>query len=279
MDPVIGGALIGGVGSAISGLLGNRSSRKQAAAQAALQKEFAQNGITWKVEDAKRAGLHPLAALGAQTVPYQPVTVGQDFSFAKDMGQDISRAMMATADAKQREALAAEQMQMNREAHAANINRIHADTALTEMQTREAAARVGRLSSAQIGPPAPSYRRGGSPNNVGAFVVDPSRITAHGDVESVEAGPPTPGFKKYSIGGKRAKAVIELPGQQMSESLEGTGIAAPLYVWGHNILRTGERALNAITGDPDTRPKVKLPKGYTWRWSAFNQAWQARRIH
>ena len=81
--------------------LGNSAARKAAAQQAALQKEFAQNGIRWKVADAKAAGLHPLAALGAQTTSYQPVSVGQDFSSFGQMGQDVSRAMMATADAKE----------------------------------------------------------------------------------------------------------------------------------------------------------------------------------
>ena len=42
------------------------------AKNAALQREFAQSGIQWKVADAKKAGLHPLAALGAQTASASP---------------------------------------------------------------------------------------------------------------------------------------------------------------------------------------------------------------
>lgn len=70
----------------------------------ALQKEFAQHGISWKVDDAKSAGLHPLAALGAQTNAFSPVSVGgeapkMDFG---SLGQDLSRAAKAMSTAEQR---------------------------------------------------------------------------------------------------------------------------------------------------------------------------------
>lgn len=45
--------------------------------QMAMQKQFAQLGIRWKVEDANAAGIHPLAALGANTMSYTPVQIGQ----------------------------------------------------------------------------------------------------------------------------------------------------------------------------------------------------------
>lgn len=41
-----------------------------------MQKEFAQHGVGWKIEDAKKYGINPLAAIGAQGVPASPVTVG-----------------------------------------------------------------------------------------------------------------------------------------------------------------------------------------------------------
>lgn len=40
------------------------------------QMAMANHGIRWKVADAKKAGLHPLAALGAQTMSYAPSRVG-----------------------------------------------------------------------------------------------------------------------------------------------------------------------------------------------------------
>lgn len=68
-----------------SGLLGAAGAAKQASAQqkageanAELQREFAQHGIRWKVNDAKKAGLHPLYAIGAQTTSASPAYVGAD---------------------------------------------------------------------------------------------------------------------------------------------------------------------------------------------------------
>lgn len=48
--------------------------------QAKLQKEFAQNAISWKAADAERAGISKVFAMGAPTHSYQPVSTGTDFS-------------------------------------------------------------------------------------------------------------------------------------------------------------------------------------------------------
>lgn len=93
------GGLISGGASLLGGILGGNSSKKIAAQQMRMQKEFAQNGIQWKVADAQKAGVHPLYALGANTVSYSPVSVG-DSSLASGIsqaGQDIGRAVAATA--------------------------------------------------------------------------------------------------------------------------------------------------------------------------------------
>lgn len=44
------------------------------------QKEFAQNSIQWRVNDAKAAGLHPLAALGANGTTYTPSAVSSQYN-------------------------------------------------------------------------------------------------------------------------------------------------------------------------------------------------------
>jgi len=40
-----------------------------------LQKEFAKNGLSWKIDDAKSRGISPLAALGAQGASFQPMSI------------------------------------------------------------------------------------------------------------------------------------------------------------------------------------------------------------
>lgn len=59
-----------------------------------MQKEFAQNSLQWKVEDAKKAGLHPLAAVGAQGYSANPSFVGSNVgegiaSFGSKLGGAI----------------------------------------------------------------------------------------------------------------------------------------------------------------------------------------------
>lgn len=66
----------------------------------ALQKEFAQNSIKWRVEDAKRAGVHPMAALGISPASFSPVSSSLSYPSSSDFdaqafGQNIDRAINA----------------------------------------------------------------------------------------------------------------------------------------------------------------------------------------
>lgn len=93
------GAIGGLGGSLLSGLFSSNNANKQIA----LQKQFAQNGIQWKVADAKAAGVHPLAALGASTTSYAPVSVQ-----TPDLGpamQSLGNAVHKTADPADRAAI------------------------------------------------------------------------------------------------------------------------------------------------------------------------------
>jgi len=99
-------ALIAAGTSILGGILGNKASEKankaaeaNAQKQYEQQKEFAQSGIQWKVADAEKAGVHPLYALGANTVSYAPQSVGStpsNFDFVGQAGQNIGRAIDAT---------------------------------------------------------------------------------------------------------------------------------------------------------------------------------------
>jgi hypothetical protein len=97
--PIVGGAL---------GFFGSKKSSDATAEAARMniahQKEFAQKGIRWKVQDAKEAGLHPLAALGAQTGSFSPVSVGDQGAAYKSAGQSISNAPLVYAQLKESQA-------------------------------------------------------------------------------------------------------------------------------------------------------------------------------
>lgn len=89
MLPVLA-SLAGSALGAATSLFGANKDRK-------MQKEFAQNGVQWKVADAEKAGVHPLFALGANTASFSPVGVGGADNAFSQMGQDVSRALSATS--------------------------------------------------------------------------------------------------------------------------------------------------------------------------------------
>lgn len=100
------------IGAGISGAFGigqsfmNQSSadkdRALAAKQYDHQKEFAQNSIQWRVNDAKKAGIHPLYALGSQGISYAPSSFSSmpDTSLS-DVGQAVGSAVSSFAGQKQ----------------------------------------------------------------------------------------------------------------------------------------------------------------------------------
>lgn len=132
------GSILGAVGGIASSLLGNSQAKKQAK----LQKEFAQKGIQWKVADATAAGLHPLAALGANTISYQPQAVGvPDLgAMGANLGQDIERSRMATSGPGMRA--------INTGLEALTLERAGLENDLLRSQIR-------RMNAPGIGPPMP----------------------------------------------------------------------------------------------------------------------------
>jgi len=95
MDPITSAALIGVGGNLAGGVIGKSADKKAANKAYRRQKEFAQNAISWKVQDAKNAGLHPLFAMGAGSASYQPTLMaGQDpmGTAVADSAQQLGRA-------------------------------------------------------------------------------------------------------------------------------------------------------------------------------------------
>ncbi len=109
------GSVVGDVASGMLGLAGNKNTNatnnayNQAMMQLAreqfeYQKELNKNQITWRVEDAKKAGLHPMAALGLQSSSFSPVSSSfspaqaPDYSFLANMGQSAGYAAMKAKD-------------------------------------------------------------------------------------------------------------------------------------------------------------------------------------
>lgn len=162
------GPLVSGVSNLLGGIMSSRAASDAAEEQAALQKEFAQNAIQWKVADAKAAGVHPLYALGANTVSYSPVSVGDTSmgSAFSNMGQDVGRAIEAVQSEPER--TAAKQLT------ALQLERAGLENEFLKTQI---AGQINRnVRSAQVGPGMPLVERVQGPQrttgvNVGGVPV------------------------------------------------------------------------------------------------------------
>lgn len=142
-----GGGIVSGALDFAGGLISNHNARSMAEREYQHQKEFAQNGIRWKVADAKAAGIHPIYAIGANTPTYSPqAAVGTDYGLSK-VGQDIGRAIEAGQTIKER----AEARNMQQALNDAQIENIQSQTEQHKAQTD--AIRVGIINDALFNTP------------------------------------------------------------------------------------------------------------------------------
>lgn len=219
MDPIIGGALISGASSLLGGLFSNSSNRRAMLEQLKFQREFAKSGIQWRVEDAKKAGLHPLYALGAQGLPqyspsYSADAVGPALASA---GQDIGRAVMARATPAER--LAARMQLLEAQ------SRIGANDAQAAYYNAQAAL-VDQQNLASV--PIPDFSQYARKEPVGVVEssptagfgeLSPAKITmSRPEEKAIVAGPRNPALREYALpGGGR----IMLPdASNLGEALE-----------------------------------------------------------
>lgn len=94
LNPVVDFA--GGLLGLGGGLYDAGVNRRNQLAGERYQREFAQKGVRWRVNDALEAGVSPLAALGANVASFSPFHTGS--SVGRDLhnaGQNFSRAARA----------------------------------------------------------------------------------------------------------------------------------------------------------------------------------------
>lgn len=165
-----------------------------------MQYEFAKNGIRWRVEDAKAAGIHPLAALGAATTSASPIAIGPAYGVAedrnysrgpdigsslKDMGQGLGRAVAATQTKVERQLTAFELMRQEQQIRSGDL-----DIAIK-------GAQLAKLTQqSQNGPGLPtdvsSARIPGS-TGTGVYEAEPPKVlNPDPNHQGYTAGPATP---------------------------------------------------------------------------------------
>lgn len=284
MDPIVGAALIsGGLGMVGSMLKGNQErsaareinegNARQADANIQMQKEFAQQGIRWKVEDAKAAGLHPLAAIGAQTHSFIPVTVGDravapsnDFGL-RDLGQDLSRAIEAR--------------QTQQERVKEGLDRRIQEAQLRGLELRNEA--LEREINSSQRPPA----TGVTFNGLGIGIPGQDNSVADYQRPVVEAQGQL-GIKAGIRGAEESYVDQDgyfhlVPSQELGEVLESYA-PARWRLMATGALRTAKQQLAYYTRHPrlmkylrETRPKVDEP-GLEARWDHDTWSWKIVKI-
>lgn len=222
------------IGNIAGALIGKDSARDAAGLNRDMQREFAQKGIRWKVEDARAAGIHPLAALGASTSSFTPVFQGDSLGQAiAQSGQDIQRSINATRTADERrqveQASAARQTVLDSQAKAESDSRIR----LNDAQAALAVSEQHRRNF--VGPPMPSMGDSGVAPGV---VADP-RYGAHRSVvpdvqtgrpgqPGVLAGPPSPLTRPFVFSHNGQNFNLRLPNTDIDSLMEEPMAAAAI---------------------------------------------------
>lgn len=122
-----------------------KQDRDNLASQLNLSRDAMKAGIRWKVADAKKAGIHPLYALGAQGPVFSPISVGSSTlgqgiaDTLNEFGQDLSRAQAAQMTGDERQASVLGKLAVER----------------AELENDLLRSQIARINSAQLAPPMP----------------------------------------------------------------------------------------------------------------------------
>lgn len=226
------------------------ASKEEFDQQAALQREFAKNSIRWKVEDAKAAGLHPLAAIGASGYSASPIYTGDN-----NTSQPTARAGFSTGNRparnKELEALTLEHQRLQNEFLSSKI------TLLNQPGTPPAAPPPSGMSNILTG------QGNANPTPDTALVVQQPAVRTYsqpGRPQQEVGAIPDYGYVKTKSG----YAVV--PGKDVKERIEDQIV--PETMWA--VRNQMAPALSGLTPpDPKYFP---VPGGYTrWVWNPYKQ--------
>lgn len=255
--PEIAGSIAGPAVNYFAQKEANQINKDNAERNVQMQREFAQHGIRWKVEDARRAGISPLAALGASGAAFAPVHVGAEANTAigdgiQNMGQNISRAVAATST--QEEKMLTGLRLQNAQAE---VEGRHLDNQIRAIELR-------RLTTN------PSF-----PSPDGNFIPGQGNTPARIKVNPSERTSNQPGAYQQDAGwitdkayARTATGMVPVPSKDVTERIEDKFIPEMLWAWRNSIMP------NFGYGDGGP-PTNQLPKGFdTWKWNHWNQEYQ-----
>lgn len=275
MAGLAGGIINAGV-DIWSGMMQNRAQKaanRVAGWNAQMDREhqlaFAREGIQWRVDDAKKAGIHPLYALGAQTPSYTPVSMNftpQD-GLARglaDAGQDIGRAVQALAPRNERErnyveasqTLSLEKQTLENQLLASQIRRLNQPATPPGLPASTIIPGQGNASLTDLAPRVPAGKVESKPLEV-INSVGPNLSQEPDGVSDV-------GYARTATG------FAPVPSSDVKNRIEDQFIPELTWAWRNQVLP------NVGMGEPP--PRHLLPKGAEkWVWNPFRQEWQAGR--
>lgn len=256
MLPAIAAAVMSAAGALGGSYLQSAATRKANNRNLAMQEEFAKNGVRWKVEDAKAAGIHPLYALGASTMsPSYSVMPEQGIAGGMaQAGQDISRALRATmGEDELSQSIMQEQFknwQLKNELLGIEVNKAHQPPSIP-------------INFSGVGNEFLSGSQGAG------FQIKPVQVEQSSPFDkgrSLGAAPDV-GFVYTSDGG-----LAVVPSKDVKERIEDQLIPEAMWAWRNNITPM----FNGIT-KPNIR-EFPLPLGYDWKWNFKKQGFYPEKI-
>lgn len=229
-------------------LEGKKSQEEADKKNARQQERFAREGIRWKVQDAKAAGIAPEFALGASTYQASPTHTPTQ-SDSAIAGQSIARAALATASQPDRD--------MTQALQAETLRGMRLDNDIKQTQ--------GMTQTQYASNPAFPHARGNVIEGQGNSPVKDVPLERTGMSRSrpdSEGGSiPSVGWSKTADGGLRP-----VPSQDIKNRIEDQLI--PETVW------AAQNLVAPNIGKGPRPPEEALPKGaHMWRWSTSRQAW------
>lgn len=181
------------------------TSNNQLTRQIEFQREMAQQGIRYRVDDAKRAGVSPLVALGAPTfspsiTPGSPITGGNFDSSGPDLAGSL-KAMGSGARDIMRGLTPEDKTQMMRDQiiFEQQVKSNEMDIALKGAQLRAAADKLNRPSIPSV-TPATGGLSGQGDIYTGPVKVEPDKVPppSYNDVGTAASGDPNSVWRRVN---------------------------------------------------------------------------------
>lgn len=238
------------------------------------QREFAQSSLQWKAEDARKAGIHPIYAMGAAGSSFSPVSIaGGSVSLSPPIaetgmgdalqksGQSFGRAIQA---AQPRDA------QLEAVAHAQQTlqtQRLGLENELLSAQIAKAKQEI--LASPAMPSLAARYGIEGQPGTT--FADRWPKTTWEEKNERVSRYPGQPHREAFSVAdvghsNTAGGGYSAIPSKDVQERMEDNWLQQIMWLYRNNILPS--------IGINESPPPVPAPPGTHWRYHPFYQEYR-----